>query len=81
MEIKQADLLVKKYYSLSRKYKSIMSEESREAWLSYEKEYKQWAGNASQEEREYFKRFIDPEWIGMICNGIRYMREQEKQNG
>lgn len=80
MEIKKADLLVKKYCSLNRKHKGIMSEKSREAWLAYEEEYKQWAGNATKEEREYFKKFIDPEWIGMTCNGIRYMREQEKQN-
>ena len=85
METKYIDSLVKKFCVLSGKDRKIKTDEEwqkqDEAWLAYEKEYKQWAGNASQEERDYFKRFIDPEWIGMTCNGIRYDREQEEQNG
>lgn len=85
METKYIDSLVKKYCKLAGKDKEIKCREEEfeqdEAWLAYEEEYKQWARNATKEEREYFKRFIDPEWIGMTCSGIRYMREQEEQNG
>lgn len=85
MEIEYIDALVKRFFALSRKDRDIKTyEEDREqdeAWLVYEKEYREWARNATQEEREYFKRFIDPEWIGMTCSGIRWQREQEAENG
>lgn len=85
METGYIDGLVKRFCKLSGKDRNIKTDEEWpeqcEAWLEYEKEYKQWAKNATQEEREYFKRFIDPEWIGMTCSGIRWQREQEAGNG
>lgn len=85
METEYMDGLVKKFCKLSGKDSECKNKkewfEQEERWLAYEKEYKKWAGKATKEEREYFERFIDPEWIGMICSGIRYEREQETNNG